>query len=115
MASVKLAALMSRLRDLEIERVEIRYDGSGDSGAVEDVEFYKEKWETVDVSEDIQEQCSDLAYHILNYHYNWDWYNNDGGYGSVIIIPGEDQVSIDGYVREVVEAHESVSTDNLDW
>ena len=38
MASIKLAALMSRLRDLDIERVEIRYDGSGDSGSVEDVE-----------------------------------------------------------------------------
>jgi hypothetical protein len=115
MASIKLAALMSRLRDLDIQRVEIRYDGSGDSGAVEDVEFYKEKWETVDVSEDIQNQCEDLAYHILNYNYNWDWYNNDGGYGSVIIIPGDDHISIEGYVRSVTEADELVSTDNLEW
>ena len=117
MASIKLAALMSRLRDLDIERVEIRYDGSGDSGSVEDVEFYRENWQTVNVSEDddIEEQCRELGYHVLEKHYNWDWYNNDGGYGSVIIIPGEDHISIDGYVRSVTEAGDSVSTDNLDW
>ena len=67
------------------------------------------------VLDDIEEQCRDLGYHVLEKHYNWDWYNNDGGYGSVIIIPGEDHISIDGYVRSVTEAHDSVSTDNLDW
>ena len=115
MASVKLAALMSRLRDLDIQRVDVRYDGSGDSGAIEDVEFYKEKWESVDVPEDIEEQCRELGYHILNYRYNWDWYNNDGGYGTVIIVPGEDSITIDGYVRQVTEAGESVSIDNLEF
>jgi hypothetical protein len=67
MASTKVAALMSRLRDLDIQRVEIRYDGSGDSGSIEDVEFYREKWETIDdVAEDLRGLCEDLGYHILS-------------------------------------------------
>jgi hypothetical protein len=116
MASTKVAALMSRLRDLDIQRVEIRYDGSGDSGSIDDVDFYKEKWESVDdIAEDLRGLCEDLGYHILNQHYNWDWYNNDGGYGTVIIVPGEDSITIDGYVREVTEAGDSVSLENIEF
>jgi hypothetical protein len=116
MASTKVAALMSRLRDLDIQRVEIRYDGSGDSGSIDDVDFYKEKWESVDdIAEDLRGLCEDLGYHVLNQHYQWDWYNNDGGYGTVIIVPGEDSITIDGYVRELTEAGDSVSLENIEF
>jgi hypothetical protein len=116
MASTKVAALMSRLRDLDIQRVEIRYDGSGDSGSIDDVDFYKEKWESVDdVAEDLRGLCEDLGYHILNQHYQWDWYNNDGGYGTVIITPDTDTITIDGYVRELTEAAALVSLENIEF
>jgi len=103
MASTKVAALMSRLRDLDIQRVEIRYDGSGDSGSIDDV------------AEDLRGLCEDLGYHILNQHYQWDWYNNDGGYGTVIITPDTDKITIDGYVREVTEAAALVSLENIEF
>ena len=97
MASIKLSALISRLRDEGITSVYINYDGSGDSGSISDIDF------------------EPFGYHILNNHYDWDWYNNDGGYGNVSIDVEDSTVSVNGYVRTTDEAYEKINIEDLDY
>lgn len=116
MASLKTATLFAALKDAGVTNVEIRYDGGGDSGQVEDVEFYGDNIDSSDLNDKFEGDLQDLATHILEQHYNWDWYNNDGGYGTITIeLVDEPVILIDGYVRSVTDAHESVDIIDINW
>jgi hypothetical protein len=116
MASLKTATLFAALKDAGVTNVEIRYDGGGDSGQVEDVDFYGENLDTAVLTDMYEGDMQDLAYHILEQHYNWDWYNNDGGYGTINIeLVDEPVILIDGYVRSVTDAHDSVNIVDINW
>ena len=122
MASIKLSALISRLRDEGVTSVEISYDGSGDSGSIGDVYINRGlKYPQYDSEEQDRLQAlfsgelEDFGYHILNNYYHWDWYNNDGGYGNVCINVEDSEVSVNGYVRTTEEAYESVNIEDLDY
>ena len=118
MASIKLSALISRLRDEGVTSVYINYDGSGDSGSISDIDFEPFRYGTdeyVKVNEMFSGELEDFGYHILNNHYDWDWYNNDGGYGNVCINVEDSMVSVNGYVRTTDEAYESIDIQTLDY
>ena len=118
MASIKLSALISRLRDEGVISVYINYDGSGDSGSISDIDFEPFQYGTdeyVKVNEMFSGELEDFGYHILNNYYHWDWYNNEGGYGNVVIDVATSEVSVEGYVREVADAHESIDIETLDY
>lgn len=117
MASLKTATLFAALKDAGVTSVEIRYDGGGDSGQVEDVEFYGDNIDATELNDKFEGDLQDLATHILEQHYNWDWYNNDGGYGDIRMDLEEDtpKISIDGYVRSVTDAHDSVDLKDINW
>jgi hypothetical protein len=117
MASLKTATLFAALKDAGVTSVDIRYDGGGDSGQVEDVEFYGDNLDSSALNDMFEGDLQDLAYHILEDHYNYDWYNNDGGYGEIRIDFEEDtpEITINGYVRAVEEAYGSVDLADIKW
>jgi len=117
MASLKTATLFAALKDAGVTSVNIRYDGAGDSGQVEDVEFEGTNEDNTALNDKFEGDLQDLATHILEQHYNWDWYNNDGGYGDIRIdLEGDTpEISIDGYVRSVTDAHASVDLVDINW
>ena len=117
MASLKTAMLFAALKDAGVTNVGIRYDGGGDSGQVEDVEFDGNNIDGADLSDRFEGDLQDLAYRVLNDHYQYDWYNNDGGYGAVMISFEDDEptINVDGYVRSLADAYSSVNLANIDW
>lgn len=118
MASLKTATLFAALKDAGVTSVDIRYDGGGDSDQVEDVEFYGDNIDSSALNDMYEGDLQDLAYHILENHYNYDWYNNDGGYGEIRIDFEEEDtptISINGYVRNVEEAYDSVNLTDINW
>ena len=117
MASLKTATLFAALKDAGVTNVEIRYDGGGDSGQVEDVEFYGDGLDHSHLSNLFEGDLQDLAYHILEEHYQYDWYNNDGGYGTINIEFEEEPagISINGYVRNLTDAYGSVDLTDIKW
>ena len=117
MASLKTATLFAALKDAGVTHVEIRYDGGGDSGQVEDVEFYGNNLDTATLSDMYDGDLQDLAYHILEEHYQYDWYNNDGGYGTIDIDFEEEPptININGYVRNLTDAYGSVDLTDIKW
>jgi len=116
MASLKTATLFAALKDAGVTNVNIRYDGGGDSGQVEDVEYDGENI-TTDLNDKFDGDLQDLTTHILEQHYDYDWYNNDGGYGVIRIdLEGDTpEISIDGYVRSIEDAGASVDIVDINW
>jgi len=117
MASLKTATLFAALKDAGVTNVNIRYDGGGDSGQVEDVEYEGTNLDHTSLNDKFEGDLQDLATHILEQHYDYDWYNNDGGYGDIRIdLEGDTpEISIDGYVRTTEDAHESVDIVDINW
>jgi hypothetical protein len=117
MASLKTATLFAALKDAGVTNVNIRYDGGGDSGQVEDVEYDGTNLDHTSLNDKFEGDLQDLATHILEQHYDYDWYNNDGGYGDIRIdLEGDTpEISIDGYVRSTEDAHESVDIVDINW
>jgi hypothetical protein len=116
MASLRTMTLFAALKDAGVTNVEIRYDGGGDSGQVEDVEYDGENI-TTDINTKFDGDLQDLATHILEQHYDYDWYNNDGGYGNIRIdLEGDTpEITIDGYVRSIEDAGASVDIVDINW
>jgi len=117
MASLKTATLFAALKDAGVTNVEIRYDGGGDSGQVEDVEYEGTNLDHTSLNDKFEGDLQDLATHILEQHYDYDWYNNDGGYGNIRIdLEGDTpEITIDGYVRSIEDAGASVDLVDINW
>ena len=117
MASLKTMTLFAALKDAGVTSVNIRYEGQGDSGQVEDVEFDGNGINEKDLNDKFDGDLQDLGTHLLEAHYRYDWYNNDGGYGDIRIdLEGDTpEISIDGYVRSVEDAHGTVDLTDINW
>lgn len=92
LACERLVAICHKLLPMGIQRIEVEYDGCGDSGAVENVTFFSGENEyTAELpsipSENnkneipVKEAVEDIAYYFLPD----GWEINDGSYGTLII------------------------------
>lgn len=75
------------LKDRGITSIHVEYEGSGDSGSIDGISYYKGEDEhninDLDISDEMHEKLINLCYPMLDNIE--DWYNNDGGYGTVTI------------------------------
>jgi hypothetical protein len=106
------AQLEERLKALKVARVEVEYDGCGDSGDVQEVHALLAGGEAADLkgqsvmverlesvydheakdyrrvtsqqTVSLKEALGDFAVDFLSF-LGIDWYNNDGGYGTVVL------------------------------
>ena len=111
MASLKIATLFAALKYAGVTSVKIRYKGGGDSGQVGDINFDGDTIDESALSDMYEGDLQDLAYHILAYHCDYDWYDYVGEYGEVSINFEEEDtptISINGYVRSVDNAGDSI-------
>jgi hypothetical protein len=107
MNEINMMATLVKLADLGVTGIKVQYEGSGDSGAIENVVYTTEKMDedeeaafddindiyvwNQDVSH-LQELDSGLSSDIANFVEEQllndieDWWNNDGGSGAVCIL-----------------------------
>lgn len=80
--------------------IELSFSGSGDSGNWDD------------------QHENPLVQHLFNFlmekKVNWDWYNNDGGGGSITWDIKENVIEISGYWNETVSTDADGSLINMD-
>ena len=115
---LKMAAVIAELRDNGVEFVGCYYEGGGDSGAIDQYYFFDEefsmKWDDdfkLDYSDNgnmdtklseklrlnVETKLEDLFYRELNTIE--DWWNNDGGYGSMVLNLQTMEFKIDNNLR----------------
>jgi hypothetical protein len=107
MTELEMTGLLLKLADLGVTGIKVHYAGSGDSGAIENVVYTTEEldedeidafneidtldiWgnERNDLNDLSTELCSQVDSFVIDKLLNdiEDWWNNDGGEGTVCII-----------------------------
>ena len=115
MTELELTSLLFKLADLGITGIKVKYDGGGDSGAIEYIGYTKKPCETPedvdDNVEDWEEQSKllnidrDLYYEIETFAHEKllddieDWWNNEGGFGTLCICVPSGKYIINNSVR----------------
>jgi hypothetical protein len=89
------------LKDRGVTKIIVSYEGSGDSGSIDGIIYYKGEDSfnhlNIDISEDMDYELQNLCYPMLDNIE--DWYNNDGGYGTVTIDLDKLHYDIANHVR----------------
>ena len=75
------------IKDHNIATIEVDYSGGGDDGCIDDVRYEDIDENKIDIlmEPDVSAEWDDLLYNMLSENIEWDWINNDGGYGQMII------------------------------
>ena len=75
------------IKDHNIAKIEVDYSGGGDDGCIDDVRYEDIDENKIDIlmEPDVSAEWDDLLYNMLSDNIEWDWINNDGGYGQMII------------------------------
>ena len=123
MTENEMTGLLLKLADLGVTGITIFYSGSGDSGDIDDVVYTRTKEASFDdintlssygenslylkeLDYDLKDEISDFAdQKILNDIE--DWWNNDGGYGAMLIkIPsGQYEINNIIYITDTEDFH----------
>jgi hypothetical protein len=116
-----LIKALVELKHHHITGILISYDGSGDSGSIENICYTKENFEKIEeiediiddiwhnknalkfLSESLHSTLEDVGYDLLENVE--DWYNNDGGYGNILIDVNRAIYHIDNNVRIMTSQH----------
>jgi hypothetical protein len=90
------------LKDRGVKKIRVTYEGSGDSGAIEDVDYYDKEDDEhyciqLGITDSQHDDIQNLAYPMLDGIE--DWYNNEGGYGSIYIDLDEFTYNIENNIR----------------
>ena len=103
------ALLLLHFKAHGIATVEIRFDGYGDSGAIEQTTFFGADGTVVDCPDiavaregrdevKLASLLEDFAYEVLERHHD-GWEINDGGFGELLIDVGEESFQLDCNLR----------------
>ena len=75
------------IKDHNIANIEVEYNGGGDDGCIDEVRFEDIDGNKININmtSEVEHAWDDLLYNMLSENIEWDWINNDGGYGQMII------------------------------
>jgi len=115
MTELEMTSLLLKLADLGVTGIKVKYDGGGDSGAIEWIGYTTEKCDTPeDVNDNIDDWENDSnlatldssAYAFIEDFAQEkllndieDWWNNEGGFGDLSICVPSGKYMIDNNVR----------------
>jgi hypothetical protein len=115
MTELELTSLLFQLADLNVTGVKVKYDGGGDSGAIEWIGYTTEKCDTPeDVNDNVEDWDNDTnlatldssAYALIEDFAQEkllndieDWWNNEGGFGELCICVPSGKYIINNFIR----------------
>ena len=109
--TIKQKLLLRELKDNGLVKLEVSYSGGGDDGCVDSYSGYEvnekgeERWSQDSIPQDFQNEFDDYVYDFISNNIEWDWINNDGGYGIVSIDLETGKMSINHSQRHIEEYH----------
>ena len=127
--------LFAQLKLLNVKEFKINFEGSGDDGQIDEIEFYNSNNETFNIPIDtiswvytdygqepketkvtLHKAIEDLGYEMLD-EAGHDWYNNDGGYGTIDVTledeDGKPSVHMEINIRYLNEDRYEYDDDNF--
>ena len=103
--------MLKELKDNGLVRLEVSYSGGGDDGCIDTYSGYEinekgeEKWSQNSIPEKFQHEFDDYIYDFISDNIEWDWINNDGGYGIVDIDLETGKMIISHSQRHIEDYH----------
>ena len=80
--------LLFNFYGLGIKKIHIQFSGSGDSGAIDSIDYYLENDAVFNndecTADSFRNELEEYCYRKILDHVE-DWYNNDGGHGILVI------------------------------
>ena len=75
------------IKDHNIAKIEVDYSGGGDDGCIDEVRFedIDENNINVNMNREVEAEFDNLLYDMVSNNVEWDWINNDGGYGMMYV------------------------------
>jgi len=104
---VTRAALLTELRALGMTKIEVQYEGYGDSGNVEDVVVTPD---TITLTEDLRRRVEDFGWDFA-YALSPGFENNEGGYGELTWVLKTDKIDVshsNRYIETNTTEHEGL-------
>lgn len=95
-AKESLKTLFEQLNKLGIAKTVTEFSGSGDSGDLNGTVYYDADDQVLDVEVN---DIHDVVHAVLK-NYGYDWYNNDGGFGTVTFHPKQGKINVDMNINE---------------
>ena len=111
--TIKQKLELKKLRDLNVSKVEISYSGGGDDGCIDDYQAFKINSEGKEqLNRDLElssfsDAFDDYVYDLLSSTVEWDWVNNEGGWGLLTIDIENENIDVNHSQRHVEEYHYS--------
>jgi hypothetical protein len=91
--------LMLRLRDLGIVSIYAEFSGGGDSGAIDNINYHVSDCTINNIfaveNKELHSDVDDYCYTLIQGGKIEDWYNNDGGHGTLSIDTKTGEYEID--------------------
>ena len=103
------------IKDHNISNIEVDYSGGGDDGCIDEVRFEDIDGNNVDVEmeKEVDREWDDLLYNMLSDNIEWDWINNDGGHGQMIIDCTKNPWNVKiNHTQRITEDH---YYDDIEW
>ena len=103
--------MLRELKDNGLVRLEVSYSGGGDDGCIDTYSGYEldekgvEKWSQDSVPGNFEQEFDDYLYTFISDNIEWDWINNDGGYGTITIDLETGKMTIDHSQRHIEDYH----------
>ena len=105
---------LKKLHDYNICRLEIHYSGGGDDGCIDEIAAFNIDDKRIDnINDQHFTALEDYFYDLLCDNIDWDWVNNDGGYGILHLNVEEERIYIDHTQRVTEEYDYPVSEDEI--
>ena len=104
---VTRVALLSELRAVGVTKIEVQYEGYGDSGNIEDVVVTPD---TISLSEELRRRVEDFGWDFA-YALSPGFENNEGGYGELTWAIEVDKIDVshsNRYIETDTTEHEGL-------
>ena len=92
---------LKKLKDHNISVLEIHYDGGGDDGMIHDIHAFDKDYNEIIIPKFCEKYSAfgiktleDTFYELLCDNIEWDWVNNEGGFGSFKIDLQDESITI---------------------
>lgn len=96
----QIQTVCAELKTRGAREIEIRFAGEGDEGSIQNIEA-----KGVELSANEQQILDEWAYQYLEDHCTIDWYNNEGGGGSIRIYLNSGKIELNSYFN-TIEHHD---------
>lgn len=89
---------LQKLKDHNVARLEVNYSGGGDDGMIDEIEAYDiddNRIKGLSINNDLE----NFFYSYICNNVEWDWINNDGGWGVLMIDLVKNDININHMQR----------------